>query len=60
MSLSQTMERNHTQDDDDDVVQYLLDYNKTGSYNNSANVTSYVADYVGHLKSCFQEMETVG
>jgi hypothetical protein len=59
MSSSQTTEQNNTQDDDD-VVQYLLDYDETGSYNNSADVMLYVADYVGHLKSCFQVMATVG
>jgi hypothetical protein len=59
MSSSQTIKQNDTQDDDD-AAQYLLDTDNTGSYNDSANVTPYVADYVGHLKSCFQVMATVG
>jgi hypothetical protein len=59
MSLSQTIKQNNAQDDDD-TTQYLLDTDDTGSYNNSANGTPYVADYIGHLESCFQVMATVG
>jgi hypothetical protein len=42
------------------MAQYLLDHNKTGSYNNSADVMPYIADFVGHLNSCLQVMESVG
>jgi hypothetical protein len=43
-----------------DVVQYLLDHDETGSYNNSTNITLYLADFVGRLDSCLQVMESVG
>jgi hypothetical protein len=58
-SSSQTTKQDNEQDDDD-ATQYFLDREDTGSYNVSNDVTPYVADYVGHLESCFQVMATVG
>jgi hypothetical protein len=55
MSSSQTIKQNNAKDDNN-ATQYLLNDDKTGSYNNSADVTPYVTDYVVHLDSCFQVM----